>query len=356
MVFNGLSRVKGAARTVIPAVLLSFFIVSCGPEDSYYIVGSPQQKQELRLLFDLLENEREIGDNRFVIVSQIARLIFAAGETEKLNLFLTTYVESTPDDPFNAYYLYLVAENFRKQKAFPLASYYYEQILRNYPDLIVQGKSVHHQCLQELIAIVDNPAYRVEYYKDLLSRFSDRIDMGSMYFALGKTYEQLGEWNLSFQAYTRFLHYPATVIPGYPNAYKDISAMQAFYNSSKNWTTESLSELIAVIKRAIAQRDPKTLDKYRARVNFFAMSWDQEDTDANSQVIFDLGTFLRQSRVYYENELDSDSNAYEAYLRTWGWSYRIPTWYLYFRKIHFPADPEINGRWEWAGIYFGEKL
>ena len=25
-------------------------------------------------------------------------------------------------------------------------------------------------------------------------------------------------------------------------------------------------------------------------------------------------------------------------------------------KVNFPADPEIHGRWEWAGIYFGEKL
>ncbi|MDR1596788.1 MAG: tetratricopeptide repeat protein, partial [Treponema sp.] len=46
----------------------------------------------------------------------------------------------------------------------------------------------------------------------------------------------------------------------------------------------------------------------------------------------------------------------EAYLRTWGWSQYISTWYLYFRKINFPSDPEIHGRWEWAGIYYGEKF
>ena len=62
------------------------------------------------------------------------------------------------------------------------------------------------------------------------------------------------------------------------------------------------------------------------------------------------------SRLRCASELDPDSNAQEAYLETWGWSYyRIRTWYLYFRKVHFPADPEINGHWEWAGIYFGSK-
>jgi hypothetical protein len=24
--------------------------------------------------------------------------------------------------------------------------------------------------------------------------------------------------------------------------------------------------------------------------------------------------------------------------------------------VEFLPDPEINGRWEWAGIYLGEKL
>jgi len=43
-------------------------------------------------------------------------------------------------------------------------------------------------------------------------------------------------------------------------------------------------------------------------------------------------------------------------LRTWGWHQYLSTWYLYFRKIYFPADPEIHGRWEWAGIYYGEKF
>jgi hypothetical protein len=45
----------------------------------------------------------------------------------------------------------------------------------------------------------------------------------------------------------------------------------------------------------------------------------------------------------------------EATLKTTGWNFRPPIWYLYFRRVDFPADPEINGQWEWAGVYFGEK-
>ncbi len=158
------------------------------------------------------------------------------------------------------------------------------------------------------------------------------------------------------QAYTKFMKYPDTTIRGYADAQRSVMNLLAFHNSNKSWTREDLDDLVGAIKSAIATRDSRALTRLKAGVNFFAMSWEQEDSDANTQVVFDLGSFLRGSKVSYARNLDSDSNTREAYLETWGWSYRVPTWYLYFRKITYPGDPEINGRWEWAGIYFGEKL
>jgi len=64
---------------------------------------------------------------------------------------------------------------------------------------------------------------------------------------------------------------------------------------------------------------------------------------------------MQGNRIHYANKLDASSNSTEAFLRTWGWA-QISTWYLYFRKIYFPSDPEIHGRWEWAGVYYGEKF
>jgi hypothetical protein len=92
-----------------------------------------------------------------------------------------------------------------------------------------------------------------------------------------------------------------------------------------------------------------------AKVNFFTMSWEQtENPKTEVQFIDHFNDFLG-SRVWCSPNVDRDSNEQEAYLKTTGWSYRIQTWYLYFRKVYFPADPEKHGQWEWAGIYFGEK-
>jgi hypothetical protein len=88
---------------------------------------------------------------------------------------------------------------------------------------------------------------------------------------------------------------------------------------------------------------------------FFTMGWSQDETDMFTHTNIDISSFLN-SRIYIAKDLDPMSNEKEAFLWTSGWSYRIKTWYLYFKKIDYPADPEINGRWEWAGILFGENF
>ena len=100
----------------------------------------------------------------------------------------------------------------------------------------------------------------------------------------------------------------------------------------------------------------RALDKYKSKVNFFSMSWKQDEMDANAQEEFSMRSFMRGNRIRYADELDETSNPNEAYLRTWGWSEYVSVWYLYFRKVNFPLDPDIHGNWEWAGIYMGNKL
>lgn len=349
----------GCERFELPA-----FLSNQNPY-GYYLENAGEHREELEQLFTLLEENEGPYESRFIVIRQIIIILHGSGSRLQLNHFLTTYVENNSDDPYNAYYLLIVAENFREQGAGPMAVHYFERILKNYHDLLVRGRSVHYICLTHLVKMVDEPEVRVGYYKELIARFSesggpsptDQIDPGPTYYALAATYEQLGEWDLAMQAYKNYLKYPDSIIPGNPNAYNEITSRVAFYDHrDKNWTVESLEELTDIIQYAIYRRDPRMLNRYRAKVNFFAKSWEQEDSDADIEDFFsDLGRFMT-IRLQCAADLDPDSNFQEAYLETWGWSYyRIRTWYLYFRRIHFPADPDINGHWEWAGIYFGEK-
>ncbi|MDR3123938.1 MAG: tetratricopeptide repeat protein, partial [Treponema sp.] len=326
-----------------------------GGIDPYYIIGTRDQQQGLRDLFSLLGRESRSGEEQFSVVREIAGEYARLKEYGRLINFLSSWTHGHPEDPYTAYYLLMIAYAYSMQEAYVMSALYFDIIVKNYPDLSVRGESIHLICLNRLINLTDNDEQRVWYYQELISRFSDRIDPGTTYFMLGQAYERIGEWNRAIQAYTQFLPYYGAVIPGFPEAYSYAKQLVDFNNSRKDWTFETLNSLIDAIRAALDSGSSWQLRRYQAKVNFFARSWGQEDLENTGMAEFNLSDFMMSNHIRYVAELDASSNANEAYLRTWGWSQYISTWYLYFRKINFPSDPEIHGRWEWAGIYYGEK-
>lgn len=327
------------------------FAFSCTQETTI----SKNQKE----LFELLEKEKDNSQTSFSIINQIADSFRYQGDNQSLILFLTDFVEKNPDNPYNAYWLLLTAYTYMQENADSVAEYYFDRIIQNYDDLLVKGKSVHVLCLQNLIQISTSSDNRIYYFNQLITRFPDEVNITELYMRLAIEYEKIGDWEQALYTYSLFLERPdATTIqiPGIPDAYNKARKLIDFNNSPKDWTFESLESLEKAVKNAISRYSSTLLDKYRSKVNFFAMSWKQEETDTNSQKNFSMKDYMRGNRIRYSAKLDESSNPNEAYLRTTGWSQYINVWYLYFRKVNFPLDPEIHGRWEWAGIYFGEKL
>ena len=306
-----------------------------------------------------MEKEKANYQSSFSIINQIADSYRYQNDNKSLILFLTDFVEKNPENPYNAYWLLLTAYTYMQENADSVAEYYFDRIIQNYDDLLVKGKSVHILCLQNLIQISTSSDNRIYYFNQLITRFPDEVNITELYMRLAIEYEKIGDWEQAVKTYSLFLERPdATTIQiaGIPDAYNSARKLIDFNNSPKDWTFESLEALEKAVKNAIARYSSTSLDKYRSKVNFFAMSWKQEETDTNSQKNFSMKDYMRGNRIRYSAKLDESSNPNEAYLRTTGWSQYISVWYLYFRKVNFPLDPEIHGRWEWAGIYFGEKL
>ncbi|GHV72066.1 hypothetical protein AGMMS49928_27320 [Spirochaetia bacterium] len=324
--------------------------------DPYYITGSKENRETLTSLFDLLARETNPGEEQFAVVREITNTYIRLGEYGKLATFLGTRLNQNPDDPYNSFALFTIAYCYMQQEAYPAAALYFDLLVKNYPDLIIQGQSIHLLSLNQLITMVDKPDQRVWYYRELISRFTDEINPGLAYFMLAQAYEQVGEWNGAIQAYTQYLPYVGQIIPGFPNADTYAKQLVDFNNSPKNWSFDSINSLVQAIKAALDAGSGNKLWQYRAKVNFFARSWEQEAADDSGIAEFNISSFMQGNRIHYADNLSAGSNANEAYLRTWGWSQYISTWYLYFRKINFPPDPEIHGRWEWAGVYYGEKF
>lgn len=327
-----------------------------------FLTAACQNKKELasnKQFQQILENEELNDQQRYTIINQMAINYLNKKDFHGAILFLSDWVEQNPDDMYNSYWLLMTAYAYLSMGAEPIAEYYFDRILQQCQDLLVKGKSIHFMCLQNLIQISKTPARRIKYFNDLISRFPQNINTTELYLRLAMEYEKDNQWNQALDAYTIFLEQPdATTIqiPGEPDAYKNARHMIDYNSSSKNWTFESLSELESAVKKAIRNYDWRSLDKYKAKVNFFSMSWKQDEMDANSQEVFSMHDFMRGNRIRFSDELDPSSTPTEAYLRTTGWSTYITVWYLYFRKVDFPLDPDIHGNWEWAGIYMGEKL
>jgi len=323
--------------------------------DPYYLTGSRENKEYFRDLFTLLAQEGNSTEGTFAVVREIANSFFRLKEYEKLIHFLSARTINFPDDPYMSYYLLNIAYAYTQMDAMPVAAHYFDLIVKNYPDLTVNGESIHFACLNQLIDLSEHPVQRVWYYQELISRFPNKIDLGMAWFMLAQTYEHIGDWTRAIQAYNSYLPYAGTMIPGFANAENYARQQVDFNKSNKDWTFESLPALLAAVTSALDAGNAWQLGRYQAKVNFFSRSWGQGDLD-NASNVFSLPNFMRGNRIRYADKLDDSSNSTEAFLRTWGWSQYLPTWYLYFRKIYFPADPEIHGRWEWAGIYYGEKF
>jgi tetratricopeptide (TPR) repeat protein len=339
----------------IALIALVAALAGCSVSDTRWYLGAFEQNKELRELFTLFSRAKD-QENRFVLITQIAAGLANEGLVNREILFLTTHVEKNPADIFNGYYLLLVADAYRDMRAAPLAVHYYRRILSNYGDLLVKGTSIHLQCLQELLSLETDPEAKISDYKELFSRFPDQSP-GINWYYMAASYEEVGEWEQSIQAYQKYIGSLDVDNAADTMKLREASEKVNFYNyENKSWLLPDLDDLVAAVRDAIVTKNIARLRRYQAAVNFFQEPWDQTQVIVNETVNYNIVSYLPTSTVSIDSQLDIAANGREATLRTTGWNFRPSTWYLYFRQVDFPANPDVNGLWEWAGIYFGEKL
>ena len=346
-------------KRIIFSILIITLLLSLSVcyKDGDYLSLNRSERARFNQLHKQLETEISY-EKKFIIMKQILEFLTGKASNGEINLFLTTYVEKDQSDPFNAYYLMIVARNYREDMAYPFAINYYERILKNYNDLQYMGNSIHFLCLRDLLDMIEDDEAKILYYKDMITRFADYVNVKEIYYLLGDTYGRVGEWDHAIQSYRKFLDLNDNSITSDSYPKERIIELLAYYSQEKNWTFESLDVLVDRVVNNINdakfRQDSRLFRQNMSKVNFFAISWEEGETTVDPEFIANLGIFL-SPMISVSKVLDKASNQHEAYLKTTGWTYRISTWYLYFRKINFPADSEIHGNWEWAGIYFGEK-
>lgn len=336
-------------------LLFTLLFLTCNSpfqkEENFYDLGL-QSKEDQALVNQFL-NSRDY-DYNFALFDQISHKIDFDKE-ERLILLISDYLNSHVDDPYQAYYLFRIAHYYLNSNAPEVAKLYFHRLVYNTEDLMVLGRSIHLTALNQLLMLAETEEEKIPLYESLLSRFPSMVNLGQIHYFLGRAFENLGRFDRAYEEYENFLQYEGTEIPGIVNGYEMVQQRVHFHKSSKSWTFDTRDDLVNAIKAAIRTKKIYLLNRYRSD-DFFVLSWSQKMVDVQQMSTMDDLTGYSKNNLRYNAELEDFSNDQEAYLKTWGWSYRVKSWYLYFRRIDYPADPEINGRWEWAGIYLGDPL
>ena len=349
LILKNTGSIKKMVKLV--SILILPVLISCSINS---IPNNMRKDRSIQEFLDIAMQPEVDANTRFIAMEPLISRAREIGENVWLTSLLGKILENNPEDPYGTYYLMAMAEGVNTEDSKALALDYLRRLVNNYPDLEIAGKSLHLIALQEIANRTDDPREAIAVREDMQTRFTNRIEPGRNLYYLADEYRKIGEWTAMYDTYRDYLNSPDTTIPGIPDARSIVIEKLTFHTSRKTWVMPSLEELVKTIKYAIRTQNAPLLTRLQSD-KFFLMHWTQEISDSFTHIPMNLGGFLT-NRVRYRNELDPYSNSREAFLWTSGWTWKIPIWYLYFRKIDYPADPDINGQWEWVGIYIGERL
>ena len=188
-------------------IILTLFSGCTNEKYQFYLGTANDGKliQLFRLLDEADQNKKTRMEVHYTIMNKIISEYKSVEEPEKMILFLTDYINTHEHDPYTAYYLLNIAENYIKSEARTVAETYFRRILYNYPDLIINSRSIHRIILEELAFYSSDYEERISSFNELLTRFPGEVDKGQIYYHLGKCYEELGFWDEAFQDPTPLL-------------------------------------------------------------------------------------------------------------------------------------------------------
>lgn len=346
---------------------------------------SQPNKQEFSLqqedLLNLLSKQTNTAySSRFLLIYQIFQNYLGLKDfDENLSFLINQKTLSSEKDPYLSMYFYLLGQIYENKGEEDVAVLYYQIILRQLEDVKINDKSLHKTILEKLLFLETNPYLKRQYNAILLERFSSKSTLKekSLWnYQMATLLEKIGHWKEAIDYFQNYLNLgyfslPENILRTNPNIYEDIRTKIMFHYSKKNWTFRNLEDLKNKVKTGVYNFDAYTLNKIRTYNSFFIREWNQQsttmaiDTDAINSSDINVLNFLKEflslsknfrgkSKITFEPDFDSESSEKLVYLKSYGWN-RINQWYFVFRKIDYPLDPQLNGNWEWIGIFLGEK-
>lgn len=265
---------------------------------------------------------------------------------------LNSHIYSFPKDPNNTYYLNFIGKLLLQLEADKHAVFYFTQSITLLP--YNQAPKITFETLSLLSKIEYNIDKKIEYNLMLLKKYPKQANHSDVFYTLGNLYDSKAEWNLAYEAYDNLLSSSHTSrSPAIQQKIESIFFRVKRHKTrpSKVWNT--VQEAKQAVHRGLYTHNGPYIKSLQSR-NFFTVQWYESITDTNAYIpTFDLVPVLLHSKLSFESNFSPHSTSTQVLWKTYGWG-RVGTWQMVFRQIQQPDTPSLNGKWEWAGIYFGE--
>ncbi len=302
-------------------------------------------------------NESMTSADKINLANEMFDIYGNSDKKNELSQLFISAAYSTKDEVFSGYLFYLISDIYLRSDAKYLALYYMLKVDESVYDLDVEGYKLGYLLGLKCLKIDGYPEVKKEFYKKLINRYPDMVDMAQLYFDLAELYKNQYEMNLALNYYERLLDmYSKGKIEDDRFNLSRIRENVGFYKNSKTWIYKDLNELIDKIKYAIDSRNQDLLYQYVPNSGFKVCFF--KSSDNRNWTLRELGIARWWGRqISFSSKVEEFSNENEIYIETTNWSFpQLHSWYFYFKKIDYPYDDNINGGWEWKGIYFGNWL
>lgn len=270
---------------------------------------------------------------------------------------LKKHIADYPTDSYNSKYLSLIATLYLDINIPLQAGYYFNKAISTSSNNTTPYIDFH--ILQSLAEIELDTRKKISYLEMLLTLYPQKTNLIHTHYTLGTLYDTLLDWDNAYTHYQKMLSATNLTQSSQINT---IDVEKIYFRmarkknnspySKKNRTWHTLEESRKVILNGLYSKSENYLKSLQAP-GFFTAQWEESPISLNAHIdSFDMVPIIKRSNLRVSPTFQY-LNEHEVLWPTYGWE-RLGTWYMVIRKIQQPDIITDNGKWEWAGIYFGE--
>lgn len=303
-------------------------------------------------------------DNELVALHLIERIADKAGsESSVLDSasfieLLKKHIVHHTNDRYIMFYKYLLGHEYLKLGHEHYAYFYFHNLVENFDfstlyRVNAKIKKMLFSSLLYLVSFDNNPFFAIHYNSLLVKHFKYELENpGNNYYLLGKSYDEIGDWNNAYASYRSLFLYPEHTLMQETYEERESIFLRLKRRGQKSVIWSDAEEARKAVLYALFSHKNSYIRRLRSPI-FFTANWNESLIDPNTSVPnFDITAVLARSNISVTNRFSAFSTDSSKLWKTSGWG-RVPIWYFVFNKIVQPDTPDINGTWEWAGIYFG---